>query len=80
LGTIATIENRTVPRSINRFQQFNAVKHQRRAPSPLGRGPAFLEDEAAKILPQGYLVDYTGESRQLRIEGNLSAGLHAWPW
>jgi multidrug efflux pump len=30
----------------------------------------FLEDEAAKILPKGYVLDYTGESRQLRTEGN----------
>jgi multidrug efflux pump len=29
-----------------------------------------LEKEAAKILPTGYAVDYTGESRQLRTEGN----------
>ena len=28
-----------------------------------------LEDAAAKILPPGYRVDYTGESRQLRQEG-----------
>jgi multidrug efflux pump len=39
-----------------------------------------LEDEAAKILPKGYLVDYTGESRQLRAEGNtFLPGLHAGP-
>jgi multidrug efflux pump len=30
----------------------------------------FLEDEAAKIMPKGYVIDYTGESRQLRTEGN----------
>jgi multidrug efflux pump len=30
----------------------------------------FLEDEARKILPKGYIVDYTGESRQLHIEGS----------
>ncbi len=30
----------------------------------------YLEDEAAKILPKGYVLDYTGESRQLRTEGN----------
>jgi multidrug efflux pump len=29
-----------------------------------------MEDEAAKILPKGYVIDYTGESRQLRTEGN----------
>jgi multidrug efflux pump len=29
----------------------------------------FLEDEARKILPQGFNIDYAGESRQLRTEG-----------
>lgn len=29
-----------------------------------------LENEAAKILPQGYVIDYAGEARQLRAEGN----------
>ena len=28
-----------------------------------------LEDAAAEILPPGYRIDYTGESRQLRQEG-----------
>ena len=37
---------------------------------PLDQALAFLEGEAAKILPEGYKIDYTGESRQLRIEGN----------
>jgi multidrug efflux pump len=37
---------------------------------PLDQALKFLEDEAAKILPKGYVVDYTGESRQLRTEGN----------
>ncbi|HEY2140029.1 MAG TPA: efflux RND transporter permease subunit, partial [Chthoniobacterales bacterium] len=30
----------------------------------------FLEDEAHKVLPSGYVVDYTGGSRQLRVEGD----------
>jgi multidrug efflux pump len=59
-----------VPRSINRFQQFNAVKLSAVAVRPLDEALTFLEDEAAKILPQGYVIDYTGESRQLRTEGN----------
>src|SRR5262249_3543897 len=29
-----------------------------------------LEDEAAKVLPPGFTVDYAGEARQLRVEGN----------
>jgi len=37
---------------------------------PLDQALAFLEDEAAKILPKGYTIDYTGESRQLRTEGD----------
>jgi len=37
---------------------------------PLDEALRFLEDEAAKILPKGYVIDYTGESRQLRAEGN----------
>ncbi len=70
LGTIARVENRTVPRSINRFQQFNAVKISGVAVRPLNEALAFLENEAAKILPRGYVIDYTGESRQLRTEGS----------
>jgi multidrug efflux pump len=70
LSTIATIENSTVPRSINRFQQFNAVSLSGVPVRPLDEALRFLEDEAAKILPQGYVIDYTGESRQLRTEGN----------
>ncbi|MBX2859128.1 MAG: efflux RND transporter permease subunit [Cellvibrionaceae bacterium] len=70
LDTVAEIRRKTVPRSLNRFQQLNAVKLSGIATVPLDQALAFLEDEAAKILPQGYSIDYTGESRQLRKEGN----------
>lgn len=70
LSTIARINNTTEPRSYNRFQQLNAVKLSAVPVRPLDEALRFLEDEAAKILPQGYLIDYTGESRQLRTEGN----------
>jgi multidrug efflux pump len=70
LSTIATIKNSTVPRSLNRFQQLNAVKISGVAIRPLDEALQFLEGEAAKILPKGYVLDYTGESRQLRTEGN----------
>ncbi len=69
LSSIATIKDTVVPRSLNRFQQLNAVKISGVAAS-LDDGLTFLEDEAAKILPKGYKIDYTGESRQLRQEGN----------
>jgi multidrug efflux pump len=70
LSTIATIKDSTVARSLNRFQQLNAVTISAYPIRPLDEALGFLEDEAAKILPQGYTLDYTGESRQLRVEGN----------
>lgn len=69
LSAIATLSNSTGPRSLNRFQQLNAVKISGVAIRPLDEALRFLEDEAAKIMPQGYVIDYTGESRQLRQEG-----------
>ena len=70
LASVATLKNSTVPRSLNRFQQLNAVKISGVAVRPLDEALRFLEGEAAKILPKGYLLDYTGESRQLRTEGH----------
>lgn len=70
LGTVAEVKNTTVARSLNRFQQLNAVKISGVAMRPLDEALTFLETEAAKILPQGCEIDYTGESRQLRTEGN----------
>ncbi len=69
LGAVATLRHSTEARSLNRFQQLNAVKISGVAIRPLDQALRFLEDEAAKLLPQGYVIDYTGESRQLRLEG-----------
>jgi len=70
LGTVATQRDSVTPRALNRFQQLNAVKISGVAIRPLDQALHFLEDEAAKILPSGYTIDYTGESRQLRAEGD----------
>ncbi len=70
LSTVASIKNSTGARSLNRFQQLNAVKISGVPIRPLDEALRFLEDEAMKILPKGYVLDYTGESRQLRTEGN----------
>ncbi|WP_281492045.1 efflux RND transporter permease subunit [Desulfosarcina cetonica] len=70
LSTIATLQNSTVPRSLNRFQQLNAVTLSGVAVRPLDEALRFLETEARAMLPTGYVLDYTGESRQLRSEGN----------
>ncbi|HVM50686.1 MAG TPA: efflux RND transporter permease subunit [Candidatus Acidoferrum sp.] len=70
LSTFASLRKKTGPRSLNRFQQFNAVKISGVPIRPLEEALHFLETEAAKILPKGYKLDYTGESRQLRVEGS----------
>ncbi len=72
LSTIATLETSVEPRSLNRFQQLNAVTLSGMPIRPLNQVLSFMEDEAAKILPQGFVVDYVGESRQLRSEGGES--------
>jgi len=70
LSTIATIRDSVTPRALNRFQQLNAVKLSGVAFRPLDEALRYLEGEAAQVLPKGYTVDYTGESRQLRTEGD----------
>jgi Cation/multidrug efflux pump len=68
VSSIAHIENKTVPRSLNRFQQLNAVKISG-ATGQLDKALAYLEKAAKEILPPGYSLDYTGESRQFKHEG-----------
>ncbi len=70
LDQIATLTHSTVPRSINRMQQLNAVKISGMGQGTLGELLSYMEVEAKKILPPTYTIDYTGESRQFKREGN----------
>jgi len=76
LSTFANLRTTTEPRDLKKFQQLNAVRIQGVLPPgvPLDKGLRLLEDEAQKILPQGFSVDYAGESRQLRVEGSKFLG------
>ena len=76
LSTFATLKTTTEPRDLKKFQQLNAVRIQGVVPPgvPLDQALKVLETEAAKILPQGFTVDYAGESRQLRTEGSKFLG------
>jgi multidrug efflux pump len=69
LSAVATVHTGIEPRTLNRFQQLNAVKLSGVAIRGVDAGLKVLEDESKKILPAGYRYDYTGESRQLRQEG-----------
>jgi multidrug efflux pump len=72
LSTFATLKNTTEPRELKRFQQLNSATIQGAIPPGVSKDQALkvLEDEARKILPPGTVIDYAGESRQLRKEGN----------
>src|SRR5262249_54656349 len=70
LSTVAAIKHNTVARSLNRMQQLNAVTISGVPAVSLDAALKFLGNEARKPLPSGYVLDYTGESRQLRTEGS----------
>ncbi len=76
VSAIATLETYTAPRTLARFQQadsfrvFGGVKPGVTKAEALGA----LEEAAKTILPDGYTIDYAGESRQLRQEGTTLAG------
>ncbi len=66
LSTVATISTKTVPESLNHFQQLNSATIQGVTMPGIAQGDAlaFLQNLSARLLPQGYSVDYGGLSRQ----------------
>jgi multidrug efflux pump len=77
LSTFATLKSTVEPRELKKFQQLNAVRIQGVIPPPvpLDTALSFLENEAKKMLPPGFKIDYAGESRQLRSEGGSFLGI-----
>ena len=69
LSAIATFKDGVEPRTLNRFQQLNAIKLSGVATQSLDGALKAVETAAATRLPPGFRLDYTGESRQLRQEG-----------
>jgi multidrug efflux pump len=72
LSTVVTLKESAQPQSLKRFQQLNAVSITF-APRPgvsKGEALAILDQAAKEVLPQGYSVDYAGESRQFKQEGS----------
>ncbi|HMA87662.1 MAG TPA: efflux RND transporter permease subunit, partial [Burkholderiales bacterium] len=70
--TVAHIETVTVPQSVNHFQQLNSATISG-VPFPgvtQGEALGYLQDLAARTLPQGYTVDYSGQSRQFMQESS----------
>lgn len=72
LSTIATISTKTVPQSLNHFQQLNAAMVTGVAfPGvTLGKALTTLQEIAKRVLPSSYTIEYGGQSRQLIKESS----------
>jgi len=66
LSTIATIRPVTVPETLNHFQQLNSATLSGVMMPGVSLADAlkYLQDLAARTLPQGYSIDYGGQGRQ----------------
>jgi multidrug efflux pump len=77
--TLASLVKITVvaaPRKLSRFQQADSFRVFGGVTPGVTKdaGLAALEKAAQNILPAGFTVDYAGESRQIRQEGNTLLG------
>lgn len=72
LSGVASLEKRAAPRALNKFEQKNSfqVFGIVTPNTTKEQGLAFLEKKAKEILPANYSINYSGESRQIRQEGN----------
>ena len=67
LSTLAHITTKTVPESLNHFQQLNSatISGMMFPGVAAGEALATLQELAKKDLPQGYGFDYGGQTRQM---------------
>ncbi len=74
LASLVAVSETVAPRELNHFAQRRAVTISANlAPGySLGEALEFLEQTAERILPAGYAVDYSGQSREFKTS---SAGL-----
>jgi multidrug efflux pump len=66
ISTIGNLKTNVVPESLNHFQQLNSATISA-VPMPgvtLGQALEQLKSLSKEILPQGYSIDYAGQSRQ----------------
>lgn len=70
ISTIAQIKDEIVPESINHFQQLNSVIISGVLVPGITLGEALetLTTLAKEVIPQGYSIDYAGQSRQFMQE------------
>ncbi len=70
-STFATMKTNVVPESLNHFQQLNSSTVSAIAAPGVTMGQALqtLNSIAIEVLPQGFTIDYAGQSRQFEQEG-----------
>ena len=68
--TIASIQSKVIPQSINRFQQLNSATISGVSTPFVSQEEVlkFLEKTIKEAAPSGYSVDYAGPSRQFKTE------------
>jgi multidrug efflux pump len=72
LSTIVTLKTTVVPQSISHFQQMNSatISGVPMPGIPLSQALEKLKEISKEVLPQGYTVDYSGQSRQFVKESS----------
>jgi len=72
LSTLVSLDKTVQPQSLRRFQQLNSatISGIPRPGVSLDEAIGFLQRAADDTLPQGYSVDYAGQSRQFVQEGS----------
>jgi multidrug efflux pump len=77
LSSIATLEPTVAPRQLAKFQQKNSFRIRGGVLPGRTKEEALqvMEALSAELLPPNYSIDYAGESRQLRQEGNTLIGV-----
>ncbi len=80
LSSVVHITTKTAPESLNHFQQLNAATVQGVASPGITTGEAlsYLKHLADRTLPQGYSIDYAGQSRQFMQESTGFVTLFAF--
>ena len=69
-STVATLKTETIPTRISHFQQLNSSTFAGVPTGTLGDALTYLRQLAKETLPQGYSVDYGGQSRQYMQESS----------
>jgi multidrug efflux pump len=72
LSTIASISTKTVPESLNHFQQLNTATLSGVQMPGVSMGDAItrMQEIADRVLPDGYFIDYGGPTRQFINESS----------